>query len=322
MTDHREIERIAAEWLLRRQEDDWSELREAQLQEWLTASHAHAAAFWRLEYADQALDRISWDKIEPTQIEVPGPYFLSRSAGSKRLLALAATLIIAVLGYWMLPLLQNGEGDARFATYTNELGEVSQIIMTDGTQIALDSQSTILVGEGNNSRLVKLVRGRALLDVATDPDHPFVVQAGLADVRVLGTKFVLDRQKSALEVAVIEGAVRVSRNKAAPEQAVTLAPGDVATMNQAAIKLTNVDIAELERSVSWREGKVVLDDTPLAEAVAQFNRYNERKIMIALTSGSHHRVSGVFKLSNIDGFTRLIREAYGVDIKIIDPEAK
>jgi transmembrane sensor len=58
MTRAQDIEAKAAEWLMRREQPQWSQADQAALAGWLGESIAHKAAFWRLEHTWQMADRI------------------------------------------------------------------------------------------------------------------------------------------------------------------------------------------------------------------------------------------------------------------------
>jgi transmembrane sensor len=47
--DSQQIEAAAAGWIIRRQADDWSDVDESQLNQWLAESVAHRVAYIRLD---------------------------------------------------------------------------------------------------------------------------------------------------------------------------------------------------------------------------------------------------------------------------------
>jgi transmembrane sensor len=58
MTRSQDIEAKAAEWLMRREQPEWSQADQAALDGWLNESMSHKAAFWRLEHSWQLADRM------------------------------------------------------------------------------------------------------------------------------------------------------------------------------------------------------------------------------------------------------------------------
>jgi transmembrane sensor len=57
---------------------------------------------------------------------------------------------------------------------------------------------------------------------------------------------------------------------------------------------------------------VVFHETPLAEAVAEFNRYNNRRIIIEDPALANIPVSGNFRATNVDAFVRLLHEGFAI----------
>src|ERR1700677_524222 len=58
MGPHRQIEKAAAAWLVRRDREEWNKADQAELQAWLSASTSHRLAFIRLQTAWQQAGRL------------------------------------------------------------------------------------------------------------------------------------------------------------------------------------------------------------------------------------------------------------------------
>ena len=78
------------------------------------------------------------------------------------------------------------------------------------------------------------------------------------------------------------------------------------TLDGASWTLAPVDI---RRATSWTSGKLSFDNDPLAQVVAELNRYSPRKIVILDPAIARTPVIGVFKSGDPEGFVRAI-EAY------------
>ncbi len=92
--------------------------------------------------------------------------------------------------------------------------EVRELTLPDGSSISLNENASIKYREPfqNNERRV-LLNGEAYFEVAKIEKRPFVVEVGDAEVRVLGTKFYIDRpETTSLSVQVEEGRVLISYN--------------------------------------------------------------------------------------------------------------
>ena len=139
------------------------------------------------------------------------------------------------------------------------------------------------------------------------------MRAGHARVIAVGTQFSVRRDGDQVEVVVIEGHVRVERdnqNIGAPPA--LLAPGDVARSDGSGVLVQQKPLPVAEESLSWRSGFLIFHDTPLKEAVEQFNRYNTRKIVIDDPNVGNLRIGGNFKSTNSEAFVRLIESGLPV----------
>jgi transmembrane sensor len=158
------------------------------------------------------------------------------------------------------------------------------------------------------------VRGEAFFDVAKDPARPFVVYANDKLVIAVGTQFAVRMKPEGLQVIVAEGRVRVDKTTVIgrAEPLAELVAGNVAIADRSMVRVQVQPIAEVEQALSWRAGHVVLSRTTLDDAVAEFNRYNRRQLVINDPALAEIQVGGNFKADNIDGFVRLLEEGFHI----------
>ena len=57
------------------------------------------------------------------------------------------------------------------------------------------------------------------------------------------------------------------------------------------------------------------DDTPLSVAAEEFNRYNDRKLVMGDADVAALRIGGNFRWSNPDAFARLLQDGFGVRVE-------
>jgi transmembrane sensor len=155
--------------------------------------------------------------------------------------------------------------------------------------------------------------------VQHDPTRPFVVAAGADRITVLGTKFNVRHEAGRTQVVVLEGRVRLDgppapKAAARPvaEPAPTIATRNDAVVSQSGGVLVMAKTAEqVQHELSWREGRLVFDQTSLADIAAEFNRYN-RKQMVVEGEAAALRLGGSFDAHNAEGFARLVHEGFGL----------
>lgn len=182
-------------------------------------------------------------------------------------------------------------------TYATAPTEQRVIRLADGTRLHLNVDSRVTVRLRSGERRIELARGEAFFDVAHDAARPFIVDAGGADVRALGTKFDVRRDDGRVQVTLVEGVVRVNRN-ASPE-AWTLAPNQQLTL--ARTGATTRSLPDAAPAASWTTGRLTFHATPLAAAVAEVNRYSDRKVALDPRL-ANHLVSGVFDVGDTQAF--------------------
>jgi transmembrane sensor len=68
---------------------------------------------------------------------------------------------------------------------------------------------------------------------------------------------------------------------------------------------------EIERALAWRAGQISLDGETLAEAAAEFNRYNRRPLLVEDPALAHRRFVGLFRTDDPQSFALAVAAASG-----------
>ncbi|TXH20637.1 MAG: histidine kinase [Gammaproteobacteria bacterium] len=343
MSSRSEIECEASRWLARRESDAWNPVDEVRLANWLDASIAHRVAFLRLQEAWHEAARLralgagipsgevpargTWHEADRNggmrPDAPPGPPDLRnvrinyrRQSDKRRFgwnqrvasaLALAGIAIAGILG-WQ-------PEEARREILATGLGQVESVTLADGTLVTLSSDSRVEVVLERRLRRVHLIRGEAIFEVAHDSERPFVVAADDARVTAIGTRFSVRHAESDLRVIVTEGRVRLEQQHigaGATAPVALLSAGNVAFAGDEGVRIESLHAEEAERLLEWRSGYLGFDDLPLAEAVAEFNRFNPRKLELADAEVAQLRVGGNFRWNNVEGFVNLLERGFPV----------
>lgn len=166
-----------------------------------------------------------------------------------------------------------------------------------GSTMQLDTATRTQVRFYRDRREVYLADGQAMFAVKPDAERPFHVWAGGLRISVVGTRFSVRHTPSGLGagqtfVAVEEGRVRVTKAnpasvKADPETpfnapvstTVELVAGQMVVANDAGHlgPVINVPASEIS---PWRDGRISFDKTPLAQAIAEFERYGPTGLVV------------------------------------------
>lgn len=294
----------AAQWLIDL-DDGTADL--PRFTAWLAASPRHVEELLLASAVWKAADEIDRDrKIDVEQL-IRGrsnvepfesmPLMPRASAPARRrsmLLgwasAAAAVLTLACL-FWI------GLAD-RPLQFATAVGEQRAFKLQDGSVVTLNTRSRVAVRFADTERTVDLAEGEALFDVEHDPARPFRVLAGGVVVQAVGTQFNVRRASDGTVVSVVEGIVQVSTlpvpsGGGSADDGERLIAGEQVRVSSAG-ELVRTAGVEIDRIMAWRERKLIFRDEPLADIVAEFNRYNDTQLIVEGTAIRERRITGVF----------------------------
>ena len=308
-----DIEARAARWLAARDRDDWSGADQSALDAWLDADIHNSVAYWRLEAAWNNTERLTaLRRARDPGSETPQPARRLRPLLFAAAAAAAAVVVgVVALGFGSTYLFQPA-----IRSYATAIGERETIRFADGSQIELNTDTSLRADVSASHRRIWLDKGEAFFQVQHNAQRPFVVVIGDHTITDLGTKFRVRREPNHLEVALLEGRAELSGSDAAQlQKPVVLLPGDVAVATAKAIKLTKAAPKTLSNGLAWRHGMVVFNNTTLVDAASEFNRYNREKIVIADPVVAKNAIYGTFEAENVAAFARLAHEVLGLRVE-------
>ena len=193
--------------------------------------------------------------------------------------------------------------------YETGVGEQRVVALSDGSRVRLNTDSKVRVWFVGGTRRIYLRRGQAFFDVAHDASRPFLVEAGPAEVRALGTKFDVWRAADGVSVTLLEGRVRVESSEGT---AAMLAPNQSLRVTKAGV--SKVRAAAAAEASSWTTGRLEFRGVALRDAVAEANRYSKRKIELAVPEQmAGEAVSGTFEAGDVDAMVAALTHYYGLE---------
>lgn len=194
-------------------------------------------------------------------------------------------------------------------TYRTAVGERRVVALADGSTIALNTDSAVRVRLSRERRAITLDKGQALFAVAHDSARPFIVTAGDTAVRAVGTRFEVYRTGAVVRVILAEGRVSVTRaNVATPTMMSAGTKLDIA--GKAPARPVPIDVAA---ATGWTDGRLTFQDAPLAQAVAEVNRYSRKKVVLGPGAPAGERVNGIFDAGDTTAFVKGV--AASLDLK-------
>lgn len=304
-----EIERIAADWVAREDRRELSGAEAAERDAWLAADPRAQGAYVRAHAA--------WAMMDRGRAMADGEPPKRRWPAVTRREAMAAGLVgVAGLG--------GALAFTRFAgaRYRTARGEILRVPLADGSSAAINTASRVQVSMSDDLRAVKLEQGEVWFDVTPDEARPFLVQA--ADVRVKASAgaFAVRHLAEGAEVIVSKGTVECWSTRD-PGRLLTLPAGSrmvFARSEPRAVRILSP--TTVSRLLAWREGMVGLDGETLAEAAAEFNRYNDRRILIDDPAVGSERLVGIFRANDPESFVRAAGETLGVPVQVGERELR
>lgn len=329
------IEAEAMAWLAERDEG-FAPARAAAFEAWRRNDPRHAAVVAELEQVLAQLGGLAerrgevnarFDRVSPPRpVEASAPAVAAApSVWWWRPAAwggVAAALALgAFFGFRALPSAAGSE--TRYAT---TVAGYERARLEDGSTLELNTASAARVRFTAAERRIELESGEAHFEVAHDSARPFVVSAGGVAVRAVGTAFNVRFASGTVEVTVTEGTVSVdpaaaaggARDGRGRRGGATASGGAtlLAARERLAIPLAPVPNAEitperlapveLRARLAWQRRVADFSDTPLAEAVARFNRHNVLQLVIADPALGARRIGGMFALDDVEAFVRLL----------------
>lgn len=215
----------------------------------------------------------------------------SRRAALKSIALMVGVGTIAMTSYKYAP------WQPLVADYSTGVGEQRTVLLADGTQIMMNTNSAVDVQFNKHQRLVKLLKGEILVTTGHQDallQQPFSVQTAQGNVQALGTRFIVRQEENTTLVAVYEGLVEVR-----PENSPRATRLGVNQQLSFTSFITN-PVSPMNTDLSaWIDGVIVATNMRLADFANELDRYRQGNI-VCDASAADILISGVFPLNAPD----------------------
>lgn len=245
-----------------------------------------------------------------------GPSFIRRY--SARIAAAAAIFVVLSLSaYWAMPYLTGKEAskvETKWLAVSNELNEPKTILMPDGSNIVLNTGTSLRYPERFDPRLVEL-KGEAFFEVAKDEKRPFEVRFGLDNqVTVLGTSFNIRAYEGDEKVSVAVSTGKVAF-KAAKLDKIELSSGEAISYNNNNTQLTKK--TDLNAN-AWKTQVLNFNNDQLKEVLLVLEHHFQAKFEIDNPSILNCRFKGIYEKATLENIMQAISFTLELDIKSND----
>lgn len=322
--EHDPVYEAAADWFTRLRDPEVTLEEVLEWQRWVRADQKHATAFARIEEA--------WDVLQDIPEERAAALSAEHLDSPKRrtwwyAAAAASVAVIAVALSWSVSV-----SSSSIQRIHTPIGENFTLKLEDGSQVTLGGDSALEVEYSRDARKLRLARGEAYFAVSKDAKRPFRVEAGKATVVALGTEFNVRRSQDQVEVAVLEGRVRLE-----PTPSPVMAPvawlrdvtpilrditpsldtTELAAGLQALASKSGIDapapLANADAVVAWRDGLLPFRGEPLRYAIEHVNRYSTKPIQIDDDQIGDLRITGTVVDGNVTEWIKSLESAFDLE---------
>lgn len=240
-------------------------------------------------------------------------------------LQIAAIFILAFCLSWTVFYFMNRKPDTGSLAYNQIIttkGQKSQIILSDGTTVWLNSETTLRYPSAfNDMKREVFLEGEAFFEVQKKGNKiPFIVKTSEIDIKVLGTSFnvMAYPDEETIETTVVEGSVYIIRKgvKSSSDQNIILKPNQKVTLLK---KGSRVILSEIEtaKPIMIKSTKAIQPISPTKKEQILISR----KVDIELhTAWKDDRL--IFQSETFENICYKLERWYDVKIHVRNEELK
>ena len=326
MPDNVTISSEAASWVAQIDSGDMTPADRKALREWCARSPAHMevlrryAGFW-IELDDILEENFQASQKSRTPVTLGtllGALFAQKprwtvAAGLSVSMLLVFSLVIAVFD----PALEK-----QTISYEVTQGERRIVTLNDGSTMHLNAGTIAETTVSDEERTVRLIQGEAYFNVVSDEGRPFLVKAGLSQVKVVGTAFSVRVDEGDTILHVEEGKVQflpislgtIASDDVDIENSPLIVAGQAATLSATTSEVQIIDSVDIERQLSWREGLLVFQGETLDQVIEEVSRYTDVSIVISDASLRNTRIGGTFQTGEIEPLLGALEASFGISV--------
>ena len=194
-----------------------------------------------------------------------------------------------------------------------------QIELPDGTLVSLNLETRFSYPEKFDGKTREVnIEGEAFFEVKPDKSKPFIIHAGNAQIKVLGTSFNVNAYPETKQVEVIVETGRVQFSNHADDKhendELILTPGDKGTLDcnkQLMSKTTNRD----PNFIAWKTRIFTFKATPLSEVVDELAKVYKADIKLASPELGGLLLTSQCNNYSLDFIIEIIKTTFDLDVE-------
>jgi transmembrane sensor len=207
-----------------------------------------------------------------------------------------------------------------------ELSASSQVLNTftlpDGTLVSLNSNTKLIYPKkfGRSTREVT-IEGEAFFEVKPNKNKPFIIHAGNAQIKVLGTSFNVNAypESKLVEVTVETGRVQVlnKTDNSVQTNELILTPGDKGTLIYESNSLHKTS-NQNPNFLAWKTHNLIFKATSLDEVIQDLAKVYKVDIRIADSNLNKLLLTAQFNNYSLDFILEVIETTFKIEAQKVD----
>ena len=290
MIDTTDNERLIARYL----NGDLSAGEREALIRWMEECPGNKKQFFELKDIWDASSKRERQETDPL-LQFYKKQAVRKPASQRKILlagiAIAAMLMIGLLIHGILP---GQKSVSHLESFTVPLGSRSQLTLSDGTKVNLNSDSHLELADNFSSknRTVSLT-GEGYFEVKSDKEHPFTVKTDKFNIKVTGTKFNVNSYSDDENVSatLAEGHIQLSAKN---QETYILTPGEKISFNQKTMSPSR-EKADVEAELAWVNGEFIFKQIPFPDLIRRLERWYDVTLLYKGSEFDTMLYSGRFK---------------------------
>ncbi|MBN1107821.1 MAG: FecR family protein [Bacteroidales bacterium] len=222
----------------------------------------------------------------------------------------AAILVLASLGTAALLIRNNGSLMKTVVAASDDLQNTTKITLPDGSLVSLHGNTRLTYNPNFGKKIRKVsLSGEAFFEITSDASCPFIIDAGMASVKVIGTSFnvITKNPDSAVEVFVQSGKVMLSDNSGKND--IVLEPGFIGILDS---EHSDKTLNENPNYMAWNTGKLMYDGQTLDLVFRDMKRVFDMDIAVDDPSILDNKWTSAINIESRDTIIRLICTSFNL----------
>lgn len=184
--------------------------------------------------------------------------------------------------------------------YSTALGESRRVTLARQLVVQMNTGTSFSVATSPALYEVHMDRGEALFELDKAAEHSLRIVAGHTAVTARTARFsVRIRDAQHTDVLVTAGQIHVGTLTVREKQLARVTPGSTL--------IRDLTEAETGRKLEWTTGVITFSGETLEDAIAEFNRYSARKLVVADRSIRSLTIGGKFRSTDVESFIAALR---------------